>query len=208
MKTVVGASMVLLAFAQAAFAVEGGECPATDASPLTEMAGVVSAAATLPAPTLASLPIAERNPAADVVARFYEAFVKQDFATMEALYDEDLSFKDPIFEYESRAGTMGMWRNLLTGSTGTFSYKVTGVQGDTVNVRWIADYEVFGRPVHNEIDTTMIVRDGKIVNQRDVFSWEKWSRQALPLGHLSSTKPVRWVVTKALRYVASRPPKI
>ena len=170
MKTVVGVSMVLLAFAQAAFAVEGGECPVTDASPLTEMAGVVSAAGALPAPTLASLPIAERSPAADVVARFYDAFVKQDFATMETLYAEDLSFKDEIFEYESRAGTMGMWRNLLTGSTGRFTYKITGGSGDTVNVRWIADYEVFGRPVHNEIDTTMIVRDGQIVHQRDVFS--------------------------------------
>ena len=61
--------------------------------------------------------------------------------------------------------------------------------------------------MHNEIDTTMIVRDGKIVQQRDVFSWERWAKQALPLGPLSATRPVRWVVTQALRYVASRPPK-
>lgn len=199
---------ILLSAAPAWAAVEGGECPAIYASPLSEMGDVLGEAVTLPAPTMASLPIAERNPSADVVAAFYASFIKQDFAGMEALYDEGLSFKDPIFEYENRAGTMGMWRNLLAGSTGTFSYKVTDVKGDTVTVRWIADYEVFGRPVHNEIDTTMIVRDGKIVHQRDVFSWEAWSKQALPLGPISSSKPVRWVVTKVLRHVASRPPKI
>lgn len=206
MKTFVMTAVLLST--PAAWAVDGGECPVTEASAVTEMAGVVAAAASLPAPTLASMPLADVSAEADVVAAFYRAFVTGDFAGMESRYAEDVSFEDPIFEYESRAGTMGMWRNLLGGSTGTYSYKVTGVKGDTVTVHWIADYEVFGRPVHNEIDTTMIVHDGKIVHQRDVFSWERWAKQALPLGPLSATRPVRWVVTQALRYVASRPPKI
>jgi hypothetical protein len=143
MKSLVIAA-ALLSGAQA-LAAEGGECPATDASAITEMAGIVGVAASLPAATIASMPIAQSSPEADLVAAFYQAFVTGDFAGMESRYAEDVSFKDPIFEYENRAGTMGMWRNLLGAQTGgRFTYKVTGVKGDTVTVHWIADYEVFG----------------------------------------------------------------
>src|SRR5687767_4470737 len=91
------------------------ECPVTDTSAIGEVAGIVEAASHAP---VRHAPVVERSEAREVVDAFYRAFVTKDFAGMESRYDAQVSFKDPIFEYEDRAGTMGMWRNLLGASQG------------------------------------------------------------------------------------------
>src|SRR5580698_6826155 len=49
------------------------------------------------------------GPAVQVVSQFYDAFVKGDTATMENLYSPDVKWKDTIFSFPDRKGTMGMW---------------------------------------------------------------------------------------------------
>ncbi|MCO5172179.1 MAG: nuclear transport factor 2 family protein [Planctomycetes bacterium] len=149
---------------------------------------------------------ADTSASPEQVARaFYDAFCRGDTATMERLYAPDVAFRDEIFAYPDRAGTMGMWRVLhAPGNGAAFSYEVLGVEGDTVTVRWLADYRFpsprLGRKVHNDITATLVVRDGLIVSHVDAFPWDRWARQAFPLGGLSSWKPMERLLKGALRF--------
>lgn len=121
----------------------------------------------------------------DVVTRFYEAFEKKDVGAMEQLYAPNVRFRDAIFEFGDRAGATKMWRNLFkTDPHAKLKFTVDSADGQTVKGHWVADYHVNGRPVHNEVSTTMKVVDGKITEHTDDFSWKKWAPQAFPAGKL------------------------
>lgn len=137
--------------------------------------------------------------ARDVVTEFYAAFVKQDTKSMEQLYSKDVKFQDAIFKYGDREGTMGMWNKILRDPKSKFSFELKSVEGDVVTGHWKADYELLGRKVHNEIDARMVVRDGKIVEHRDSFDWDKWAKQALPAGGLFTMPPFEQLAKGALR---------
>lgn len=146
------------------------------------------------------------SPAA-VATAFYDAFARRDYDAMEPLYDPNVRFEDPIFNYSDRDGTMGMWRALLSKADGIrVTSRLEGVDGDVAKVHWTADYNFNGRPVHNEVDSALTIRDGKIVDQHDSFDWSKWAKQALPFGDVSDSQAVRWAVTGILRLVAMTPP--
>ncbi len=163
--------------------------------------GLLIAAAAGPASAQDGLPLPRAQSTPAVVARsFYDAFCSSDFATMDRLYAPDVRFKDEIFTFDDRAGTMGMWRVLLAPDAGgRFSYELLEATGDTATVRWIADYRFLGRPVHNEITARLVIRGGRIVEHHDAFSWERWARQALPLGRFSTFKPVAHLIKAGLR---------
>lgn len=117
--------------------------------------------------------------------RFYDAFETKDLAAMDALYAPDVKFKDAIFAFGDKPGVLGMWKNLFkTDPNAKLKFTVDQVEGDTVKGHWVADYHVNQRPVHNEVATTMTVRDGKITSHTDDFSWKKWAPQAFPAGKL------------------------
>lgn len=121
---------------------------------------------------------------------------------MDALYANDVTFKDAIFAFDDKPGVMGMWKNLFkTDPNAKLKFTVDAVQGDTVKGHWVADYHVNQRPVHNEVATTMKVRDGKITEHTDDFSWKKWAPQAFPAGKLF-TLPGLEQLAKALVRVA------
>lgn len=152
---------------------------------------------------------AHAQPAAtstEVVREFFDAFsnadakaYERDMATLERLYAPDVKWKDTIFRFDDRAGTMGMWRILLArGADSKFSYRILSTDGDKVTVNWLADYKVFGRPVHNDVMATLVVRNGRIVAHEDVYSWEKWARQAFPLGGVSNIFPVKQIIMGGL----------
>lgn len=63
-------------------------------------------------------PAARPTEAETVARRFYDAFVRGDTATMEGLYAPDVRFRDTIFSFNDRAGTMGMWSVLLDPASG------------------------------------------------------------------------------------------
>jgi ketosteroid isomerase-like protein len=116
----------------------------------------------------------------DVVRRFYEAFAAKDGEAMAACYADDVVFSDPAFPHLVGDEARDMWR-MLTRRAQDFSLEFE-VRGPG-RVHWEARY-VFsktGRRVHNVIDATIEVRDGRIVRHTDVFDFHRWARQALGL---------------------------
>jgi ketosteroid isomerase-like protein len=150
---------------------------------------------------VAAAPVAEAASVASpeaVATRFYAAFTTGDLDTMSALYAPGVHFRDAIFEYADRAGTMHMWTTLL-GAKPAISYQLDRVEGEVAHGRWVADYTLFGRPVHNEVKSELTVRAGKIVEHRDGFDWSTWAKQALPLGSLATRGPGKLLARMALR---------
>lgn len=141
---------------------------------------------------------------ADVANKFYDAFVKGDLETMSALYAPDVKFKDAIFQYSDRAGTMHMWTKIL-GAKPKIEFKLDKVEGNVAKGTWVADYEVFGRKVHNVINAELTVENGKITKHTDAFPFDKWARQALPIGPLSKLPAVEWLVQRVLRSSIGKP---
>jgi hypothetical protein len=65
----------------------------------------------------------------------------------------------------------------------TLSYNIKDSGPDRAQVIWIAEYifTATGRPVSNRVVTDMRFAANRIVQQRDHFSFWRWSRQALGL---------------------------
>jgi ketosteroid isomerase-like protein len=135
----------------------------------------------------------------EVATAFYKAFTSRDLETMKSHYSPDVKFKDAMFEYGDRAGTMHMWTKLIGANEVKAEYKLDRVEGDVAYGHWVADYELNGRPVHNEITSQLTVRDGKIVEHKDDFDFKKWAAQALPLGPLVNSGAVRWLAKQVIR---------
>jgi ketosteroid isomerase-like protein len=159
------------------------------------------ASAVVAACVFAATPARAQDATPGQVARqFYDAFCKGDTATMENLYAPDVKWKDTIFSFDDRAGTMGMWDILCKPAPDKkFTYKMVSVSGDTVVVHWLADYVLLGRKIHNDVMATLVVKNGKIVSHEDVYDWGRWARQAFPLGGLVDVWPVKPVLMGVLR---------
>lgn len=137
---------------------------------------------------------------AQVASQFYEAFQKGDANAMRSLYAPDATFHDPIFSLKGQDAAGKMWAGVFEkGKDSHLSYDVVASDANSVQVKWTADYKLLGRPIHNESLTTMQVKDGKIVDQKDDWSWSKWAKQAFPLGPLVDFPPVKWGLLALIR---------
>lgn len=191
----VGVNAPTAAPARAAVAAEGA-APTARAQPGATSDG--SPEVTVERTARAAAPAVPASPR-EVVTRFYQAFERRDTATLRTLYAPDVKFKDAIFSYPDRAGTMRMWEKILADPNTRIRFTLDSVDGSQVKGNWVADYKVGGRPVHNEVSTTMTVKDGLITQHTDDFSWNKWAPQALPLGHLATLPGIKQVVQALLR---------
>lgn len=131
----------------------------------------------------------------DVARRFYDAFANRRVDEMESLYAKDVHFRDAVFEYHDREGTMTMWRKLQGAK---ITYEFDRVEGDVAIGKWIAKYKLVGR-VENHIESRLTVRNGLIVDHQDDFSWPRWAKQALKLGPLANVGFVQSAVNFGLR---------
>lgn len=123
-----------------------------------------------------------------VAERFYSAFAARDWRTMGALYADDAHFSDPAFRDLDAREARAMWRMLITRGTDlALDYRVLDETGVAARVHWIARYTFTqtGRPVVNEIDAELTLRDGAIVGHVDAFDFHRWARQALGLPGLA-----------------------
>jgi ketosteroid isomerase-like protein len=125
---------------------------------------------------------------------FYKAFSIRDGATMADFYWPDATFSDEVFPSLTGQEAGQMWRMLCTqGKDLSVDYTVRSCGGQTVIVDWIARYTFSktGRKVTNNVSATLEFRDGKIIRHRDVFSFWKWSIQALgPIGLVLGWTPL------------------
>lgn len=131
---------------------------------------------------------------ADVIDGFYAAFQRGDYEHMGAAYADDARFHDPAFPDLDADSVRAMWRMLIQrGKDLELTY--SGVRaGDTeASARWEATYTFgkTGRKVHNVIDASFRLRDGKIVEHTDRFDMWRWTRMALgPTGLLLGWTPM------------------
>jgi limonene-1,2-epoxide hydrolase len=66
----------------------------------------------------------------ETINRFYTAFQKLDYATMQSCYSDDAVFNDPAFGLLDATETRAMWEMLMQTREGFFfdvwQYQITG----------------------------------------------------------------------------------
>ncbi len=118
----------------------------------------------------------------ELITRFYSAFQKQDWQTMNSCYHPEAIFYDPAFRNLNSKEVRAMWHMLCLNAR-DFSLTFTNVSANekTGQCSWEATY-VFsktGRKVVNQIMAAFEFKEGLIVKHTDTFDLWKWSRQAL-----------------------------
>ena len=130
------------------------------------------------------VPLTEKNMHSELITRFYTAFQKQDWQTMNSCYHAEATFYDPAFRNLTSKEVRAMWHMLCLNAR-NFSLAFSDVQADekTGQSRWIATYTFSktGRSVVNQINAAFTFKDGLILTHTDTFDLWKWSRQALGL---------------------------
>jgi len=125
------------------------------------------------------------NGNAQIIERFYSAFQKLDYTTMQSCYSDDIIFNDPAFGILEGFEAKAMWE-MLCKNAKNFSLKFSNIQlldEEYATCDWVANYTFSktGRKVTNKIKAHMRLQDGMIIEHTDQFDIWKWSRQALGL---------------------------
>lgn len=121
---------------------------------------------------------------ANTIEKFYHFFGQLDAEAMVALYHEEVVFQDPAFGTLHGERAKNMWRMLCESQKGKdFQVKVDdiGASGNVGEATWEAFYTFSktGRKIHNIINASFELKDGKIIRHIDKFDLYRWSRQAL-----------------------------
>ncbi len=116
-----------------------------------------------------------------LLENFYACFSRRDYQGMAACYHADIAFRDPIFKHKGKR-VAAMW-HMLIESGKNMHVEASGIRADQGKgkARWVATYtfSATGRKVRNVIHSQFEFKDGKIVSERDDFSFWRWSSQAL-----------------------------
>jgi ketosteroid isomerase-like protein len=123
------------------------------------------------------------QPAELLLNRFYFAFQKLDYKTMQGCYSDDVVFSDPVFGLLKGDEAKAMWE-MLCKNAKDFSLIYSDIKvldDEYATCKWIATYTFSktGRKVANSIKTFVRVNDGKIIEHSDAFSLSAWIIQAL-----------------------------
>lgn len=117
------------------------------------------------------------------ITRFYTAFNKLDYATMNSCYSDDIVFNDPAFGLLEGDEARAMWE-MLCKNARDFSLTFSNIQlldEEYATCNWTATYTFSktGRKVVNHIKAHMKLKDGKITEHSDAFKLSTWAAQAL-----------------------------
>lgn len=119
----------------------------------------------------------------EVISRFYSAFQKLDYKTMNDCYSEDIVFNDPVFGLLRGEEATCMWE-MLCKNAKDFSLSFSNIQlldEEYATCNWVATYTFSktGNKVVNYIKAFMKLKDGEITEHSDAFKMSKWASQAL-----------------------------
>ena len=119
----------------------------------------------------------------ETINKFYSAFQKLDYATMQSCYSDDAVFSDPVFGLLDANETRAMWEMLCTRAK-DFSLVYGNIKlldEEYTTCNWTANYlfSKTGRRVENKITAHMKFKDGLIAEHSDAFDIYRWSRQAM-----------------------------
>ncbi len=117
-----------------------------------------------------------------VVHRFYQAFQKLDYKTMQDCYRLDVVFSDPVFGLLQNGEPQAMWQMLCTRATDfSLTYgKIKLIDDEYASCEWVATYlfSASKRKIINKITAHVRIVDGKIIEHTDQFNLYRWARQA------------------------------
>jgi hypothetical protein len=126
---------------------------------------------------------------------FYAAFAQRDTAAMRSFYSGSVHFHDPLFgNLHGVEQVMLMWTSIMPkadpfrispGPASTPTMRSDGAW--EVRVHWDAHYGLGKARITNHSDTTLAIKDGRIIDQNDSWNLAAWTAQALPShlgGHL------------------------
>jgi ketosteroid isomerase-like protein len=119
----------------------------------------------------------------EIIQRFYKAFQKLDYKTMQDCYSQDIIFNDPVFGVLQGDEARTMWEMLCKQAT-KFSLTFSDIRlldEEYATCNWTATYTFSktGRPVVNNVKAHMRIQANKITEHTDQFNLYKWCRQAL-----------------------------
>jgi ketosteroid isomerase-like protein len=119
-----------------------------------------------------------------IIQSFYQAFADHDVEKMVSYYSDDIEFTDPAFGTLNAERAKNMWRMLVQSQRGKkFDVSFSEVKEDenSGTAHWEAKYKFSqtGRQVHNKIDASFVIKDGKIIKHIDRFNTRKWASQAM-----------------------------
>ncbi|MFK7971300.1 MAG: nuclear transport factor 2 family protein [Bacteroidia bacterium] len=120
----------------------------------------------------------------NIIEDFYAAFDRLDGEAMAACYHPDVRFEDPAFGVLEGEQAGNMWRMLCSSQKGK-DFKVESsnikLDGSSGSAHWEAWYNFSqtDRKVHNKIDASFELKDGKIIRHTDHFDLHRWAGQAL-----------------------------
>lgn len=118
-----------------------------------------------------------------VITKFYSAFQKLDYKTMQSCYSDDIIFSDPVFGVLKGDEAKAMWE-MLCKSAKDFSLtfgEIELLDEEYATCRWTASYTFSktGKRVINRIKAYMKLENGKIIEHSDAFRLSTWIGQAL-----------------------------
>ena len=118
-----------------------------------------------------------------IISRFYTAFQKLDYKTMQDCYSEDAVFNDPVFGLLDGDAAKAMWE-MLCKRAKDFKLEYSNIQlldEEYATCNWTASYTFSqtGRKVVNHVKAFMRLKDGKIIEHSDAFRLSTWIGQAL-----------------------------
>jgi hypothetical protein len=147
--------------------------------------------------------------AAALLTRFYRAFTARDAEAMAACYARDIEFSDPVFTSLRGPEAGAMWRMLCSRATDLrVEFTEPVVTGERGSVHWEAwyTYSATGRPVHNIIEGSFVLRNGLIAVHHDRFDLYRWARQALGLKGivLGWAPPIQGAIRRQARAALDR----
>ena len=120
----------------------------------------------------------------NTIQSFYQAFADHDAEQMVSFYSDDIEFTDPAFGTLKGEKAKNMWRMLVESQRGKkFDVVFSDVMENesSGSAHWEAKYKFSqtGRQVHNKIDASFVIKDGKIIKHIDRFNTRKWASQAM-----------------------------
>ena len=117
-----------------------------------------------------------------LVEKFYEAFSRRDYETMNSCYSEEVFFSDPVFGMMKGDEVRAMWKMLCSNATDfSLSFgEITEIDSEYITCKWKATYifNATGRKVVNNAKAFMRIQDGEISEHSDGFRLSKWLEQA------------------------------
>jgi ketosteroid isomerase-like protein len=118
----------------------------------------------------------------NTITKFYEAFSKKDWETMQACYHNDVVFEDPAFGKLEGNDAKKMWKMLVSQGKDMGMRFSDVKENDTAgSAYWEADYTFSAtkRKVKNKVHASFELKDGLIIKHTDDFNLRTWAKQAM-----------------------------